>query len=349
MKDNPYISAPAKSFWSRSVARNFREEELFSCNTPLIAASDIVISAGSCFASNIIPYLENSGLQYLRTEAPHPAFAHLKENFGYHSFSAAYGNIYTARQLLQLLRRATGSFTPVETCWHENGRVVDPFRPGLRFPAKSDREFDLLTNQHLKKALEAFSRANAMVFTLGLTEAWECAADGATLPACPGTIAGTFDGSKYRFVNYSVDQVTSDLKQFLDEVRIVNPGLRLILTVSPVPLVATATGEHVLIATAHSKAVLRVAAHEVCQSREEAFYFPAYEIITGAHQPVDYFMPDRRTVTAAGVEIVMAAFLSHCEVRVDERKKPQLNEAYCLSSKLASAECEEAMLDIEGN
>jgi hypothetical protein len=54
-----------------------------------------------------VPSLEQAGFTYLRTEAMHPAFADLpEERFGYSRYSAAYGNVYTARQLLQLLKRA---------------------------------------------------------------------------------------------------------------------------------------------------------------------------------------------------------------------------------------------------
>ena len=41
-----------------------------------------------------------------------------------------------------------------------------------------------------------------------------------------------------------------------------NPKARLVLTVSPVPLAATASGSHVLPATIYSKSVLRAAAQE---------------------------------------------------------------------------------------
>ena len=56
--------------------------------------------AGSCFASNLIPFLERAGFTYLRTEQPPPFLRELPENLGYRNFTAAYGNIYTARQFL---------------------------------------------------------------------------------------------------------------------------------------------------------------------------------------------------------------------------------------------------------
>jgi hypothetical protein len=42
--------------------------------------------------------------------------------------------------------------------------------------------------------------------------------------------------------------------------------LRIVLTVSPVPLVATVTGSHVVPATIYSKSVLRIAAQEIAEA-----------------------------------------------------------------------------------
>jgi hypothetical protein len=41
-------------------------------------------------------------------------------NLGHGVFTARYGNIYTSQQLLQLLRRAFGRFTPKEDVWVES-------------------------------------------------------------------------------------------------------------------------------------------------------------------------------------------------------------------------------------
>src|SRR3954469_22350683 len=263
MTDHPYRSQPNRAFWSRAIARDFQAADVVNADDVILRHDDLIVSAGSCFASNLVPYLEKAGFTYLRAEEPHPLFADLPENLGYRNFSAAYGNIYTARQVRQLLERAMGEFKPAEDRWAVDGHVIDPFRPGLRYPARSDAEFDALSRQHLDAVIDAFSRATAFVFTLGLTEAWESTIDGAVYPACPGTIAGTFDPSRHRFHNFTSSEVRDDLISFIERVRTRNPGGRFILTVSPVPLVATATDQHVLAATTYSKAALRVAAEEV--------------------------------------------------------------------------------------
>jgi hypothetical protein len=353
---HPYKGAPARSFWSRSISRNWSPTEAVDSIDPLIRRGDKVVSAGSCFASNMVPYLEEAGLTYYRTETAHPAFRSLEpEYLGYAKFSAAYGNIYTARQLLQLLKRCLGSFSPAEDRWVVEGEIIDSLRPGLKYRARSNREFDLLTAQHLRKTHEAFSNADVFVFTLGLTEAWISRQDGTVFSACPGTVAGSFDPDKHEFKNFTVSDTVADLSEFANLIRDINPGVRIILTVSPVPLVATATGRHVLNASTYSKSVLRAAAGEIVERFSNTTYFPAYEIVTGPQAPEEFFEKDRRNVSETAVGAVMKALLAHCDLGTEVAKPLEHQSiiagdaASQLSQFIAASECEEAMADLQGD
>jgi hypothetical protein len=345
---HPYQTFPDRQFWSKSVSKDFDAREVATLPYPLLNAGHKIMSAGSCFAATLVPYLEKSGFRYVRTSSKHPNFeTAAAENFSYDTFSAAYGNIYTARHLLQLTRRSLGTFSPQEDRWHIDGAVIDPFRPGLRYFARTDREFDLLTKQYLDSVVAAFRSCDVFIFTLGLTEAWRSKLDGAVYPACPGTIAGTFDGTLYEFVNFTVADVTDDLNAFVEEIRRINPNVRIILTVSPVPLVATASRHHVLAATIYSKSVLRVAAEQTVVKNENVFYFPAYEIVTGPQSPKNFFESDMRSVSSEAIEVVMAAFLAKCEpsefVKLKtDTQSPDANELADLSARLSALECEEA-------
>jgi hypothetical protein len=311
---HPYKTASPRSFWSKSVARNFNATQLCSFEAPLLRRGDKVVSAGSCFATNIVPFLERHGFHYIRTEERHRIFKSIPaESLGYPNFSAGYGNVYTPRQLLQLVRRCKEKFSPIEDRWLTDRGVVDPFRPGLRYPAASEREFELLRAQHFRAVLDAFRQCDVFILTLGLTECWTSKIDGAVFPACPGTVGGTFDSARHEFYNFSVHEVVNDLIAFASDLRSLAQSPRMILTVSPVPLVATATGDHVLLASTYSKSVLRVAAQEFCKLVSFASYFPSYEIVTGPQAPSSYLNDDRREVSSEAVEAVMSVFLAHCE------------------------------------
>jgi hypothetical protein len=351
---NPYQNSPDKAFWKRAVAKNWNVNELISCS-PLIRKGETFGSAGSCFAGNIIPYLESAGFNYVRkTVVPEGLSDIYQENFNYHTFSAGYGNIYTARHLLQLIQRALGLFRPCEDRWYIGDKVVDPFRPGLRFSSFNDLEFDRINAQYLETVVAAFREMDVFVFTLGLTEAWISSIDGAVFPACPGTIAGEFDRDKHLFKNFSASEVTDDLTSAFKLLRNINPNLKIILTVSPVPLVATATANHVVSATVYSKSVLRVAAQEVVNILPFAFYFPSYEIVTGPQAPESYFEENRRDVSKEAIDAVMASLIANCEhdgvTLIKEVSKDSILKKITTTSDNSSArfvdiECEEAASD----
>lgn len=312
MSEHPYKSLPSRAFWNRSVAETPAAEIDPVGEVPFrIARTDKVATAGSCFAQHISRRLSESGYTFLVTEPAHPlASPSDAQEFNYGVFTSRYGNVYTARQLVQLFDRAYGTLRPCEEVWMEaDGTLIDPFRPQIQPGGfRTRQEFDADRAQHLRSVREAFETADVFVFTLGLTEAWMSKEDGAVYPLCPGVAGGTFDASRHRFHNFAAAEVAADLLRFVDDLRSVNPKARVVLTVSPVPLMATAADRHVLTATTYSKSVLRVAAAKAVAARPDVLYFPSYEIVTGAFARGAYFERDLRSVTDAGVDHVMRVF-----------------------------------------
>jgi hypothetical protein len=307
---HPYRGLPDSAFWRRAVA-GLPEDEV----DPVVAApftigrETPIATCGSCFAQHISRVLSRRGYTYLVTE-PAPEGDPDPESYGV--FPARTGNIYTVRQLLQTFTRAYSLFHPADTAWRrKDGAFVDPFRPQVRasgFETVEALEAD--RKRHLAAVRAMFEDCEVFVFTLGLTEAWVSARDGAVFPLAPG-VAGGEPGPDYAFHNMDVDEMVRDLSDFIRRLRVVNPGVRLILTVSPVPLVATYAPAHVLTATTYSKAALRVVADMAARLLPEVCYFPSYEIITGPQARGRYFADDLRSVTDEGVERVMGVFGRH--------------------------------------
>jgi hypothetical protein len=263
-----------------------------------------VAAAGSCFAQHIARHLQQSGFNYLQTEAAGSPNEPV--------FSARFGNIYTTRQLRQLLLGAYGLHRPEDKVWKRaDGRYIDPLRPQL-FPAgfASPDEVTQERRKHLLAVRRVFQECRILVFTLGLTEAW-VAQDGTALPVPPGVVGVDMPDGAVAFHNFSVAEMRADMDQFLADLFSVNPDVRVILTVSPVPLVATYEKRHVLVSNTYSKAALRVVAEEIANAYETVAYFPSYEIITAPQVRGAYFEPDLRGILPSGVSHVMRVFTSH--------------------------------------
>ncbi|MBN8528608.1 MAG: GSCFA domain-containing protein [Caulobacterales bacterium] len=299
---NPYSGLPDHAFWSRAVAGRSPDQVRPAARPGFaIRPEDRVATAGSCFAQHISRALTARGYGYLVTE-PGP------EDQGYGVFPARFGNIYYARQLLQVFQRAYGLFDPQETAWRTaDGRVVDPFRPRVQPDGFADAEAMLADREiHLAAVRRMFETLDVLVFTLGLTEAWVSDRDGAVFPLAPGVAGGPDDATHIRPHNFTVAETVADLMSVIAMARAIRPDLRVLLTVSPVPLKATFEDRHVLVSTGYSKAVLRVAAGMVCDALDGVDYFPSYEIVTGIQAGSGIWAEDLRTVTADGVSRVMA-------------------------------------------
>lgn len=311
---HPYEGLPDARFWRRAVAETAAERI-----DPVVATSfrlsphDRVATAGSCFAQHLSNTLQRNGLNYFVADAPPGMDAAEARRQGYGVFSARFGNVYTTRQLVQLFDRAHGDFAPRETAWQRpDGRWVDPFRPQVEAAGHDSPEaVRAAAHEHLAQVRRMFAELDVFVFTLGLTEAWHAREDGAVYPLAPGVVASRFDDERHAFVNFDVDEVTADLDGFVHRLRGINPSARLLLTVSPVPLIATYEAAHVLASTTYSKSVLRAAAARVASRHTGVDYFPSYEIVTMAAARGEYFADDLRSVTDAGVAHVMRVFMSH--------------------------------------
>ncbi|HTZ72081.1 MAG TPA: GSCFA domain-containing protein [Acetobacteraceae bacterium] len=346
MPHHPFRDLPPEQFWRTGFADAFDPVPAMKF---AIGRTDPVAAAGSCFAQHIGRHLKSAGYNFLETE---PA------EDGQPVFSARYGNIYTARQLHQLMLAAYGLHRPAVRVWRRaDGRFVDPLRPRL-FPAGFATADDVAAARraHFAAVRRVFQECRVFVFTLGLTEAW-VAADGTVLPVPPGVVEVDDTIAEAAFRNFTVGEVRQDLEQFLADLTAVNPDVRVLLTVSPVPLAATYETRHVLVSNTYSKAALRVAAEETAAAHANVSYFPSYEIITSPHLRGSYYADNFRDVTDEGVAQVMRLFDAHLlrsqvptptgiepEATAPEKIEPS-EEARLRYEALDDIICDEALFD----
>lgn len=313
---NPYRGLEDFRFWSKAMAGPPPGRVDPVTRGGEIKQTDKVATMGSCFAQHIARRISDSGLNYFVPEvAPSDMAADTAASMNYGVFSARYGNIYTVRQARQLFDRAFGTFTPQDDVWEARGGAggyVDAFRPQIQAtPFSSPEAVRAAAADHLAYVRRIFLESDWLVFTLGLTEGWESTVDGAIYPLAPGVGGGAFDANKYAFHNFSAAEVTEDLRAFIERVHQLNPKIKIILTVSPVPLVATYEQRHVWVSTTFSKAALRVAADVAERSYDFVSYFPSYEVITSPAAGGRYYADDLREVRPVGVQHVMRLFSEH--------------------------------------
>lgn len=299
-----------------------------------IGKDEKIISAGSCFSRKIAGFLKKNN-QYLITETLDPktfnflddlkSYPHIYimndaynkayeiacEKYNYGIFSARYDNIYTFRQLLQLLERAYDIFKPKDHVWiRDDGKLVDAFRPRINPDGYlSEKEVVIDRNNHFKYVRQAFESADVFIYTVGLTEAWLSAEDGAVYPLCAGVDGGYYTSQDYLFKNFNVKEIIEDFTKFYNLIKSVNNKIKIILTVSPTPIMATITGNHIISANCYSKSALRAACHDIVNIFYDVDYFPSYDLVMyGSFNGINNFKEDCRTPSDDVIIKVMDVF-----------------------------------------
>ncbi len=352
---SPYTNLPSRSFWKTGVSEQhpLTIEGLYKKKFE-IRQSDRMATAGSCFAQHIAVNMRKHGFQVIDAEPAPPGLSpETAKEFGYGIYSARYANIYCVRQLLQLVQEAYGEFAPADPVWERGGRFYDAMRPSVE-PKGLDSPDDVRRHrtQHLKWVRSVFEGADVLIFTFGLTEAWVHRESDTVYPTAPGTLAGQYDPKIHVFKNFNHAEIYADFLAFRAMLKHRKPSMKFLLTVSPVPLTATASPEHVLTATTYSKSVLRAVAGQLYNECDDIDYFPSYEIVTAPFSRGMFFEANLRAVNPGGVEQVMRTFFS--EHKLDAQlqplpaqrpRKPPGKQRRARQGSVDEVVCEDALLE----
>ena len=216
--------------------------------------------------------------------------------------SAAWGIIFNTPSFRQLVERAFGLRELPRILWQLQTYYMDPFREEIKFDCIE--EYASNYDNHVASARDALMQAEVFIITLGLNEIWTFKMDNSVFSRSPWRIAPSF----VEHSTLSAEANIAELQVMLDALRRFNPNVKLIVTLSPVPLHATFLREryHVVEANMHSKAVLRTAAQAFVERNEGVYYFPSFELVVfGSKDP---WCEDQRHVNASAVSRVMEMF-----------------------------------------
>jgi hypothetical protein len=361
MEANPYKGLPASAFWKTGVAQEdpYFIRGIYEKKYEISVNAKIAI-AGSCFAQHVFCQLKKNGYNVLDLEPAPPELPQsLHQKFGFSIYSARYGNIYTVQQLLQLVQEVSGERCPQNYIWERQGRFYDALRPAVE-PEGLDSPGEVIEHRryHLAHVKQMFESLDVFFFTFGLTEMWVHKESGTVYPTAPGTMIGEFDPNLFEFINVRHDEVLRDFNHFQSVLTTLRGGrpYKILLTVSPVPLTATASGKHVLVSTAYSKSTLRSVAGQLSMEQDHIDYFPSYEIVANPKLHSTAFSKNLRSITGEAVDNVMSHFFAaHNHPDISKSQKKARDEGESLQESLHSQEfnslqsldvsCEEMILD----
>lgn len=291
-----YYPNPLDSRAPRSTFSELPYAQVFK----FVDKSTPIGSAGSCFAMEIAHRLQAEGYNYVVTEP------YVDPKTGFANSCARWGTIFNVPSMRQLVEKAFGVRQLPKILWshYPDGELElrDPFREEITFG--SVEEYEASYEAHIAAAREALLNCKVFVMTLGVNEVWRLKSDGTAFSRNPWRLASSLVERHVQTVEDNVN----DLQKMLDLWRSHNPDLKLILTVSPVPLLATFRGDdsHVIASTCHSKSTLRLAAEEFIKRNRDVYYFPSYETVMYCTE--NPWEPDQRHVARHTVGKVMQLF-----------------------------------------
>lgn len=260
----------------------------------LIDHTTPIASMGSCFAREIKDYLEAKSYNYLSTSG---------EQEAKHG-SAMWERVYSTPCISQEINRGLGIFVPLIKQFND-GRAIDPYRKHVGQGRIFDNTDILKENciRAAKAAHDTLKSAKIFIITLGLSEVWFDQFGNAFAEPLPKEL---FESDKHSMKLLSPDENIEYLETAINTLNLNYPDLKIILTVSPVPLRASFIDRSAIVSNTISKASLLWAAHQISFKYSSVFYFPSYEIIMNYGE--DPFEWDFRHIKSEAVKTVMSAF-----------------------------------------
>ena len=187
-----------------------------------------------------------------------------------------------------------------------NGTFYDPHtNPALQL---GDFDETLRRSELIRSVTRRVSKCRVVVITLGLVEVWrDKTANVFINQVIPDMLRLYPDRYELHATNFAdnfsnLEAIHALLEQFGHH------DVRIIVTVSPVPLMATFSPEDVVVANTYSKSLLRAVAQEWAAKYGNVHYFPSYEIVQNS-DPRLTWEEDRRHVKGQVVQHIMRLFL----------------------------------------
>ncbi len=296
--------ANAKSNKNRAIMKFFKEmDEVADLDISPKFTFDkdsSFFTIGSCFARNVENYLMQHGVPLLSKMDNLPP-DYFKAEGG--KARAGYQNVYTPGSVLEMSRLLTRD-DKFHSIVEVKGNHFDLLTHGLKgLPLDTTRSVrDILLSTY-----ENLLKTDVLIITLGYNEAWYFKQDDAWVNQSPAdqSLRRIADEFELHILNES--EIYELLVEAIDNFKSINPDIKFVITVSPVPLNSTFSNDHIVVANQRSKSSLHSAAQRLRSEFDYIDYFPSYEMVTLSDKKFA-FLEDQVHVSYPMISAVMKRF-----------------------------------------
>src|SRR6266516_951588 len=268
---------------------------------------DKLFAIGSCFARGIEAALVGKKMEVLSAAKEFDSFR-TRNNETNLGFTNKYNTFSIYNELRWALDPAA-EFPRESLVDIGNGIFYDPHtNPTLEVVGLEET---LRRRSIINLVTRRIVQCRVVIITLGLVEVWRDKIANIFVNTTPIPEALRSHPDRYEFHITNFAQNLSNLERIhrlLSEFG--HPDVQVVVTVSPVPLMATFSTEDVVLANTYSKSLLRTVAQEWAAAHENVHYFPSYEIVQNSDRLVTW-EEDLRHVKGEVASHIMRLFLRH--------------------------------------
>lgn len=278
----------------------FRTKVEIPCIQQPIKYSDKLFFNGSCFAENI------------------------GSLFSEHQFNCMvnpFGVVYNPASVAQSLERIINAkqFNEADLVWHNN--LWHHFDLHGSFSSNNKNTLLSSANQSLNTAHQQLKETKLLIVTFGTAWIFQLKNSNQIVANCHKHPASSFLHNIL-----SVNDIYALWQTLVQRLKEFNPGIRIIMTVSPVRHWKNgAHGNNV------SKAVLLLAIEQLIQSNKEIEYFPAYEIMLDELRDYRFYADDMLHPSKIAQSYIFRQF---CEYSLDEKASEMVKDVEKINAAL---------------
>lgn len=266
--------------------RSFRDTNyMFRTEIPLIKSrfnvdlANSILSMGSCFANDMGQRLKDHKFKAITNPG---------------------GILFNPLSLFQLIETSMKDLPPLPATFleHEGVHLNHQFHSEVNADSKENL-VDRIAE--VKKQVKAGTEgADVIILTFGTAWVYQLKAGDILVANCHKVPQSDFTKKLL-----SVDEVVSQFISTRETIHKLNPGVRFLLTVSPVRHI-----KDTIPLNNASKSVLRLACHEIREQFDEVDYFPSYELMMDDLRDYRFYKKDMLHPNEQAVDYIWQKFIT---------------------------------------
>lgn len=243
----------------------FRTEINLAGAPKILSPERLVLLTGSCFSDNIGNKISNAGW---------PAVVN--------PCGVLYNPVSMAVMFrLAMTHRPMRREIIASSLTRREGRYVSWFMGSSAMADSPEQSIDKVS-ECIDSLEEGLEKSDTIILTFGTSDVWLLAGTDRAVGNCHKHPATEFEKRRL-----SVGEIVAEWSAIIEAVRLRNPDVKFIFTVSPRRYLSQGFADNT-----RQKAVLILACDGICSSIDNVFYFPAYEILNDDLRDYRFYKAD---------------------------------------------------------